>query len=51
MVNICDTFGWDTEKIAIIRAKVQIIVWIWNDELFKSFFYMRGDSKFDVAEI
>ena len=23
---ICNIFGWDTEKIGIIRAKVQIIV-------------------------
>ena len=25
---ICNIFGWDTERIGIIRAKVYIIVWI-----------------------
>ena len=48
---ICNIFGWDIEEIEIIRAKVQIIVWIWNDKLFKSFFYKRGDSKFVVGEM
>ena len=25
---ICNIFGWDTVKIGIIRAKVQISMWI-----------------------
>ena len=25
---ICNIFGWDTEKIEIIRVKLQITVWI-----------------------
>ena len=48
---ICNIFSWDTEKIGIIRAKFQIIVWVENDELFKSFFYMCGYSKFVIGEI
>ena len=48
---ICNILGWNTVKIGIIRAKVQISVWIKNDGLFKSFFYIRGDSKFAVGEM
>ena len=48
---ICNIFGRDTEKIRIIRAKVQIIVWIENGELSKSFFYMCGESKFVIGEM
>ena len=38
---ICNSFGWDTLKIGVIRVKIQFGVWIQKDGLIENFFYMR----------
>ena len=35
---ICNIFGRDAIKIGVMRAKVQFIVWILKNGLFKNFF-------------
>ena len=39
---ICNSFGWDTVKIGVIRVKIQFGVWIQKDGVIENFFYMRG---------
>ena len=48
---ICNIFGWNTEKIGVIRVNVQFAEWISKDGFIKNFFYMRGVWKFVAREM